>query len=328
MKKRLSFGCAAAMLFAVAAAHAEDSPKPLDVHWNEGAEDCAAHPPPPLQVHRYDARTFILRESLCATAEAPFLYLLVGANRALLIDSGDVAAAKDMPLARTVRSLLSDNGASPPPLLIVHTHGHLDHRSGDVQFEGQADAEIVATDLAHVTQKFGFTDWPQGQAGIDLGGRVVDVLPTPGHYPSHLSFYDRTTGLLFTGDFLMPGRLLIDDAAQDLASANRLADFARSHPITHVLGGHIEMQASGETYMPGVSYHPDEHRLELMQRDALALPDVVRSFNGLYSRHGIFVMVSQTRMLIVIGTLAIGVLVLIGAMLTRFLRRRRARRLR
>jgi len=50
----------------------------LDAHWNEGSEDCVKNPQPPIQVHQYNAQTFILRESLCATYEAPFIYLLIG----------------------------------------------------------------------------------------------------------------------------------------------------------------------------------------------------------------------------------------------------------
>ena len=84
-------------------AQAALQPGDMDVRWNEGSPDCKAHPQTPLQVHRYNAQTFILREGLCATFEAPFMYLLVGSTRALMIDTGDVADPKVMPLARTVK---------------------------------------------------------------------------------------------------------------------------------------------------------------------------------------------------------------------------------
>src|SRR3546814_16240672 len=74
----------------------------LDVQWNAGAADCAATPQAPLQVHVYEAQTFILRQSPCADFEANFLYLLVGSDRALLIDTGAVADPARMPLAKTV----------------------------------------------------------------------------------------------------------------------------------------------------------------------------------------------------------------------------------
>ena len=82
---------------------AEPATGSMDVKWAEGAEDCSKSAQPPLQVHRYNEVTFILRENPCATYEAPFIYLLVGSTRALLIDTGDVSDPQAMPLARTVR---------------------------------------------------------------------------------------------------------------------------------------------------------------------------------------------------------------------------------
>jgi len=295
----------------------------LDVRWNEGAEDCAAHAPPPLQVHKYAEGTFILRESLCATFEGPFMYLLIGSKRAMLIDSGDVGDAREVPLAKTVLSLLPGEGASKLPLLVVHTHGHLDHRAGDAEFDGMPNVEIVGTDLDHVRQYFGFPDWPNGMAEVDLGDRTVDVMPTPGHYPSHVSYYDRQTALFFSGDFFMPGRLLIDDAAADLASAKRVVDFAATHPISHVLGGHIELDEAGETFDFGSQYHPHERALALSPQDLAALPATIASFNGIYNRSGMFVMMSQTRVLAILGVGTLAVLVAIGFALRGYWRRRR-----
>lgn len=106
----------------------------MDVQWSEGAEDCAGDPQPPIQVHAYNPQTFILRESLCATFEAPFVYLLVGSTRALLIDTGDVADADQVPLADTVLGLLPGSGSAHLPLLVVHTHRHIDHWHGSRTF--------------------------------------------------------------------------------------------------------------------------------------------------------------------------------------------------
>ena len=73
-----------------------------DMHWNEGAKNCKASTQPLLEQHAINAQTIILRENLCATFEAPFMYLLIGSERALLIDTGDVADTGKMPLAKTV----------------------------------------------------------------------------------------------------------------------------------------------------------------------------------------------------------------------------------
>jgi glyoxylase-like metal-dependent hydrolase (beta-lactamase superfamily II) len=100
-----------------------------------------------------------------------------------------------------------------------------------------------------------------------LGGRTVDVIPTPGHNQTHVVFYDDRTGILFSGDFLLPGRLLIENAAAYHESALRVVDFLKTRPLTHILGGHIELNASGRAYRFGSHYHPDEHRLELARAD-------------------------------------------------------------
>ena len=308
-------------LLLVLPVHAQLAGGSLDVQWNEGARDCTKHPQPPLQVHRYNDRTWILRESPCATSEAPFMYLLAGTQRALLIDTGDVADPRQMPLAKTVMGLL------PPglPLLVVHTHGHLDHRAGDPQFEHLPNVQVIGTDLAHVRQFFGFPDWPEGVAQVDLGDRVVDVLPTPGHYPSHVTYYDRSTGLLFTGDFFLPGRLLIRNEAADLASAKRVAAFINSLPVAHVLGGHLELDAKGELFPFYSHYRPGQHVLQLSKRDLLALPAMLEGFNGFYDRNGIFVLIDQTRELQAFGAAAILVLTALAALIVWLVRRLRRR---
>lgn len=302
---------------------AQPAPGDMNVHWDPGAADCQARPPKPLQVHRYDQNTYILRQSLCQTYEGPFIYLLIGSSRALLIDTGDVTDASKMPLASTVLGLLPVTNGKRLPLLIAHTHGHLDHRSGDGQFASAPDVAIVGTDLPHVIDGFGFRDWPNDIAHIDLGNRTVDVIATPGHYPSHVSFYDNNTGLAFTGDFLLPGRLIIDDTDADRASALRINQFLHDRPVTYVLGGHVELDRSGQAEPMGSTWHPDEAPLALGKQDLAQLPQVLAAFNGFYSQSGRFVMYSQTRMLQVAGTIAILLLVVIALSLRWWFRRRR-----
>src|ERR1700734_4037516 len=121
-----------------------------DAPWNPGAQDCKANPQPPLEVRAFNPQTYILREGLCSTFEAPFLYLLIGSKRALLIETGDVADPRLMPLAQTVMNLLPGDGPAKRPLLVVHTHRHLDHRAGDDQFAHVANVQVVGYDLDSV----------------------------------------------------------------------------------------------------------------------------------------------------------------------------------
>jgi glyoxylase-like metal-dependent hydrolase (beta-lactamase superfamily II) len=296
----------------------------MDVRWDAGAETCGpAVTGSPIQVHQYNAQTFVLREKLCATWEAPFMYLLVGSKRALLIDTGDIGDPSLMPLERTVMGLLPGDAGSKIPLIVVHTHGHLDHREGDRQFENRPGVQLVLSDLAHVRRYFGFADWPNGTAQVDLGDRIIDVLPAPGHHPAHVVYYDRNTGILFSGDYLLHGRILVDDLAAYQASARRVAEFVRDRPVSYVLGGHIEKNSAGELLPWQSTYHPDEHVLQLTKADVLALPAALAKFNGFYSEDGSFVIENSIRILMVVAAIAILALMAAGIFLFRFIRRRK-----
>jgi len=294
----------------------------MDVRWNEGSPDCAKNPQPPLQVHPYNTQTFIIRENLCSTFEAPFLYLLVGSAKALLIDTGDVADPKAIPLADTVLSLLPGEGPAKLPLLVVHTHRHLDHRAGDGQFAQLSNTQVVGFDIDSVRRYYNFTNWPNGVAEISLGGRTVDVIPTPGHNNTEVSFYDRNTGLFFSGDFLMPARLLIDNTSADLASAERVAAFVKNRPVSFVLGGHIEQNSAGDLFPWESQYHPREHVLQMTKDDLLTLPAAVRSFNGFYKVRGKFTMEHSIHILIALGVLIIAAVVVLVWLLVSYFRRR------
>src|ERR1700723_4471627 len=313
---------ALAAALASAPAWAQLAPGSIDVHWNEGSADCAKNPQPPLQEHQYNARTFILRENLCTTFEAPFMYLLIGSTKALLIDTGDIEDSKVVPLAETVMHLLPGDGPSKLPLLVVHTHRHLDHRAGDEQFAHLSNAQVVGFDIDSVRSHYKFTDWPNALAEVDLGNRTVDVIPTPGHNETEVSFYDRSTGLLFTGDFLMPARLLVDDASADLARAERVAAFVKDRPISFVLGGHIEMNSAGDLFPWESQYHPHEHVLQTPKDDVLALPVAIRSFNGFYTVRGKFIMMDSIRIVITEAILAGIVFAVIVWTVVRYIRRR------
>jgi hydroxyacylglutathione hydrolase len=316
------------LLAAASPARSQLVPGSMDVHWNDGAKDCKASPQTPIQVHAYNQQTFILRENLCATFEAPFMYLLVGSTKALLIDSGDVADPNQMPLANTVMHLLPGDGPGKLPLLVVHTHRHLDHRAGDEQFTHLSNVQVVGFDIDSVRRYYNFTDWPNGLAQINLGDRTVDVIPTPGHNETEVSFYDRNTGLFVSGDFLMPARLLVGDISVYFASAKRAAAFVRDRQISCVLGGHIELDADGETLPWESQYHPNEHVLQMTKDDLLALPAAVSSFNGFYTKSGKFVLMNSMHIFIAFSVVAGVILIALVMMVVLYMRRRRARNLR
>jgi len=294
----------------------------LPLQWNIGAEDCKASSLP-LQVHSYEPQTFILRESPCADPEANFLYLLIGSQKALLIDTGAVADPGKMPLAKTVLSLLPTKNGVRLPLLIVHTHRHRDHYAGDVQFASAPDVEVVAPDLNAVRAFFRFDHWPEGRARLDLGDRIVDVIPTPGHETAHVVFYDERTALLFSGDLLMPGRLTLEDTGADKKSAARVISFLGTRPLAHILGGHIERNTTGHTYAEGSTYHPSERPLELSREDLVKLPSALASFNGFYTSYENYSITHPMHNLLALLVAALALVFVVSLIVYRMLRRRR-----
>jgi glyoxylase-like metal-dependent hydrolase (beta-lactamase superfamily II) len=225
-------------------------------------------PAPEIQVHRYDEHTVIMRQNKSVNFEAPFLFLLFGNEGALLLDTGATAEPEYFPLRSTVDGLVAGWLAEHPRdgyrLTVAHTHGHGDHRAGDAQFADRPHTTVVGSTLADVTAFYGFDRWPAGAATVDLGGRVIDVLPGPGHHEAATVFYDRYTGLLFTGDSVCRGRLYIFDWQAFTATVDRLLEFSERHPVSHVLGCHIEMTTTPRRDYPiFTTYQPDEPPLQM-----------------------------------------------------------------
>jgi len=231
-------------------------PGTLAVSWMHGQANCNASTDPELQVHAYNANTYIIREDKCRTFEAPFVYVLLGTRSALVLDTGatDTAALHD-----EVMTLVGSR-----PLLVAHTHAHGDHVASDDKFSGQPNTTVVAHTVAAVQAAFGIATWPTSQGSIDLGDRVLDAVAIPGHEATHVALYDRQTGLLLTGDTLYAGLLFVSDWTAYRASVARLQQFAAARPISHVLGAHIEMTSTPTVnYAYGTTYQPNEHVLEL-----------------------------------------------------------------
>ena len=240
----------------------------LDVDWRHGARPRSADTEPRIQVHRHDEHTFVLRQSKMVTYEAPFLYLLLGNSRALLLDTGATHDPDRAPVRETVDRLitawLAVHARASYPLAVAHTHGHGDHVAGDLQFEGRPDTTVVGRDVQSVVDFFGFTRWPDEVVELDLGGRVLEVTGTPGHHGSSISIFDAWTGFLLTGDTVYPGRLYVQDMPAFIDSLDRLLWLTQSRRVRHVMGCHIEMSSTpGRDYPLGSTYQPQEPPLQM-----------------------------------------------------------------
>lgn len=162
-------------------------------------------------------------------------YLILGEKRGLLFDTG--MGISD------IRKVAE--GLTPLPVSVMNSHTHNDHVGDNWRFNdiygmdtaftrenakgSRADAqEEVAPDAicgslpagfdekAYVTRPFHITHWIHGGESIDLGGRVLQVIPTPGHTPDSISLWDSANRLLFTGDMYYPGPIFLYRPETDL----------------------------------------------------------------------------------------------------------------
>ena len=145
-----------------------------------------------------------------------YAYLIVGETRALLFDSG--SGTRDIsPVIKSLTSL---------PVTVMVSHLHFDHLGGIAPFDHVAMIDMPETradmkdglftpkryEFSGIADKrvrpsFRIAEWIKPGAKIDLGGRVLTVLNTPGHTPSSASLYDPAAKRLFTGDYIYPTTL-------------------------------------------------------------------------------------------------------------------------
>ena len=147
---------------------------------------------------------------------APHPHVVIGETYALLIDP----TWTKLPLREYIEQYVTDK-----PLLVACSHGHGDHTNANWMFN---DLPIYMSAYAwqEIQDRRAMDDvagrWGGHQRGdyvphiiapgdtIDLGGRVIEVLPYVGcHSPGSLIYLDRKEGILFTGDEIECGQMLV-----------------------------------------------------------------------------------------------------------------------
>ena len=267
----------------VAAVAQTPRPGTIPAKWISGGPNCVEVPD--WQVHAYNEDFYILRQSGCVNYEKPFLYLIFGKEKALLEDTG----APPSDAARVVSGLIAKwlklKGQASINLIVAHSHSHGDHVAGDAGFRDLPNVSLVPLTVEGTSQFFGIEKWPEGIGQVDLGERVLDVIPIPGHDVLSVAFYDRQTGVLLTGDSLYPGRLYVRDFPEFVRSTERLVEFTQGKMVTQVLGTHIEQMATPyKDYPIGTKYQPEEHDLALSRGSLLELEEALQAMHGTPAR--------------------------------------------
>ncbi|WP_068087565.1 MBL fold metallo-hydrolase [Novosphingobium rosa] len=241
----------------------------LGFRWTYGSNVAAKNRDPRVQVVQYNEDTFVLRQNVCVHWEAPFTYLLFGNKGALLIDTGATTDPRHYPLRETVDAIITRwakaRNRRNVPLTIALTSGEdIAQNQGLQQFADRPDTTIVPKPLELMKAFYRLGSWPSGTGKIDLGDRIVEVIPTPGTHKDGVSFYDPYCDLLFTGDFLYPGKINISNDKDFIVSLQRIKAFIVGNPVKWILGGHIEMMfVPGRFYPRFATYKPYERVLEI-----------------------------------------------------------------
>lgn len=212
---------------------------------------------PWFEVYRVAPSTYAIYEP--RQAEETISYLISGTAASLLFDTG--MGIGD--LKKVVGEL------TKLPVVVLNSHTHNDHVGDNWQFEKiygintdftrqnargsreDAQAELGPGQIcgslpagfdakSYATKPWKITRYVHGGEFIELGGRKLEIIATPGHTPDAISLFERNPGLLFTGDTYYPARIWLFRPETDLdaydASIKRLSALAPQVKI--VLGAH------------------------------------------------------------------------------------------
>lgn len=210
-------------------------------------------------VEAVDEETFAISEY--RHPEETHCYLLLGSEKALLIDSG-LGVSSIQAVVRRITAL---------PVQVATTHVHWDHIGSHRFFD---DIAVCETERSWLTNGFplslgavrknllqGCSAFPasfdieqyqifQGEPRtvlhdgdvLPIGGRELCALATPGHSPGHICFFEPERGYLYTGDLIYAGCLDAFYPTTDPVAFMRSVKKVNALPIRRLLPGHHELR--------------------------------------------------------------------------------------
>ena len=156
-----------------------------------------------------------------------YAYLIVGNRQAVLFDAGSGT--------RDIRPVVA--GLTSLPVTVIVSHLHFDHLGGATAFgavamidEPQTRADMVAgrftprrwSWLGEIDSlpapTLAVSRWIKPGETLDLGGRLLKILATPGHTPTSISLYDPAAHVLFAGDYIYPTTLVAETPGASLSA--------------------------------------------------------------------------------------------------------------
>ena len=270
--------------------------------WICGSESCMDNTDPPVQVHWYNEHTAILRQNKAYSYEAPFAPLYFGNERVLLLDEGFTTWRNDWDLRGVVDECIATwaarNGRDPADLelLVAFSHLHADHYAAVNQFADRPKTRYMGITHEEMLGFWGMTDYPEQRVTLDLGGRDILIWGSPGHVVSEFAHYDTYTQILYTGDMFYRGRCYITFWEPWFESMTRLIEFVDTHPVTHVMGCHVEISKDGQDYPYGVTWQPDEAPVQMTVQQLREAYEMAKTITepGIYFTGAVF-LCNQTR---------------------------------
>ena len=213
-------------------------------------------------IDQVDENTYIISEY--RHWEETHCYLLIGSDRALLVDTGLGVCN----IYEQVRKL------TDKPVIAIATHIHWDHIGGHKYFSNfyAHEAELdwlngkfplptqvvknMLTDRCELPEDFDISNYDifQGKPSrvlkdgdtIDLGERTIQAFHTPGHSPGHLCFWEAEKGYLFSGDLVYKGTLFANYPSTDPQSYLDSLEKIAALPVKCIFPGHHSLDTQPE----------------------------------------------------------------------------------
>ena len=158
------------------------------------------------------------------------LYIVEGNDRALLIDAGTYIPNLDKIVAKITSK----------PVTMMATHAHGDHVGGVGPFPevylNAGDIPLVQNNLSKYKGQIKYLY--DGEV-IDLGGREIEVIFTPGHTAGSTTFFDKAKHYGFSGDAFGSTNLLVfTNLSTEMYAAERIERYMKKNDIHFLFPGH------------------------------------------------------------------------------------------